>query len=127
MSYIFLICAYCINLSDNLKTEFKEDRVIFADGELLFEFNRKKVDSFIFSETVGIETAHADASAPVMGPGSMSFSNLPGNSRIQVVAINGSVVADVTVSGNYALNLNGWTAGVYVVKVNGLSYKVIVK
>ena len=116
-----------ISLTDNLKTEFKKNKVIFSDGDLLFEFYKSKVSTFTFSESVGVDNIAADGVQPVVEPGRMSITGLPEHSRVRVFTIGGKVVSDVWVSGDYILDINGLAKGVYLVNVNGMSYKVMVK
>ena len=117
-----------VDLSDNLRTEFNEGKVLFIDDDLSLEFDRYSVRAFSFSDVpTGIESVNGETSSPKIEQGKMSFSNLPEGSRIMVVSASGSIVSDVKTEGNYSFNINELPAGVYVVNVNGLSYKVIVK
>ena len=117
-----------VDLSDNLTTEFSDGMVRFVDGDLMFEFDRESVKSFNFGEvSTGIQNADAEGNAPSIEQGKMSFSNLPVGSRVMVVSLSGNVVRDIKAEGSYSISLNTLPEGVYVVKVNGVSYKITVK
>lgn len=117
-----------IDLSDELETTFDNEKVFFNDGNIYFEFLNYKVKSFSFGQTTsGISSAEAGSSMPDMSRGRMSFSNLPANSRIMVISAGGSVVSDVRAEGQYTMSLDNIPAGVYIVKVNKMSYKVTVR
>lgn len=57
------------------------------------------------------------------------FPSLKANSSICVYSINGTVVfrKNIHSSGEYAFPLDNLNAGVYLVNVNGLTYKIKIK
>lgn len=54
----------------------------------------------------------------------MTFGNLPEGSVIAVYVVNGALLSQVTVSGNYVLSLSSLPGGTVIVNVNGISYKI---
>ena len=97
--------VYYYNLSDMWKfTYFKDDgsgiNSIFTDGNVL----------------------KFDGNAIV-------FPSLEAGSRIAVYAVNGVLLMNKTVStaGEYAFPLSGLNQGVYLVNVNGKTYKIVKK
>ena len=66
-------------------------------------------------------------SAPCFNGDSMLFDSLPDGSVIAVFDMAGATVMSHTASGSHELRLGLLPAGVYVVRVNNMSYKVTVR
>ena len=117
-----------VEINDDTTTEFYDGKIYFFGCEMDLEFDRNDVKSFNFVDTpTGIESVNADGTSPKFEKGRMSFSNLPAGSRIMIVSASGKIISDVRAEGDYCLSLDNLPNGVYVVKVNSVSYKVTVK
>ena len=80
-------------------------------------------------EPTGVKNILADANAMNFDGNSIIFPALEAGSKIAVYSANGSMVLDKTVScdGEYAFPLSNLSQGVYVVNVNGKTYKIVKK
>ena len=108
--------------------------VTIANGKLVIktdmsttEFDRANVARFNFvSDLVGIDEISSDDNEVIKDGDNLYFSNLPENSLIKIYTADGSLVKNMTVSGAYKISLADFSAGVYIVSVNGVSTKIAV-
>lgn len=80
-------------------------------------------------EPTGVKNIMSDANAMNYDGNALIFPSLESGSTIAVYAANGSMVMNKTVSsaGEYAFPLSSLSQGVYVVNVNGKTYKIVKK
>lgn len=119
-----------INLQEDLQTDFSPTEISFTGNGVEVVFERAKVASFTFSPTVGVrslETAGDAAPVMVSGRRGLSLSNLPAGSKVAVIAADGRKVTERTVSGDCRIELADLPVGAYIVSINGMSYKFVVK
>lgn len=117
-----------ITLTTSLKTTFLETLVIFTDGAKEFTFNRAQIESFHFDgKNGGAEIIGADESRPVVGNGEITFSNLPSGSSVALYDLQGRCLVSAGAEGTYRMELPSLAKGVYIVKVNRMSYKITVR
>lgn len=116
-------------LTDKPKVTFTEtDLVISANG---VEVNYALEDMARFTYRTNSETAitnlQTDESSFKLKGGSLVFPALIANSTVSVYSLNGTLIFKKTVSqnGEYAFPLSNLNAGVYMVNVNGLTYKIV--
>ena len=108
--------------------------VTIANGKLVIktdmsttEFDRANVARFNFvSDLVGIDEISSDDNEVIKDGDNLYFSNLPENSLIKIYTADGSIVKSMTASGAYKISLAEFSAGVYIVSVNGVSTKIAV-
>lgn len=108
--------------------------VTIANGKLVIktdmsttEFDRANVARFNFvSDLVGIDEISSDDNEVIKDGDNLYFSNLPENSLIKIYTADGSLVKSMTASGAYKISLAEFSAGVYIVSVNGVSTKIAV-
>lgn len=108
--------------------------VTIANGKLVIktdmsttEFDRANVARFNFvSDLVGIDEISSDDNEVIKDGDNLYFSNLPENSLIKIYTADGSLVKSMTASGAYTISLAEFSAGVYIVSVNGVSTKIAV-
>lgn len=115
-----------VNLASEMNASFTKDNFVISGGENDIKVPRADIKSFTFHEASrdGIENVGTDNAAPVIDGDSMTFGNLPEGSVIAVYAVNGALLSQATVSGNYVLSLSALPAGTVIVNVNGISYKI---
>lgn len=87
---------------------------------------KENISEFTHS-TSGIGDVTADAVAPELANGMLSFTNLPEGSVINVFNTAGQLIKSETASGNYQLPLSTLASGIYVVTVNNSTFKIAVK
>lgn len=75
------------------------------------------IDGVVNENTVGIDW-QGDV---------INLTNLPVNSQITLVGIDGRTVSSVKATGEYSVKLGELTGGVYVLTINGKSLKIAVK
>ena len=109
-----------------MNASFTKDNFVISGGENDIKVSRADIKSFTFHEAArdGIESVGADNAAPVIDGDSMTFGNLPEGSVIAVYAVNGALLSQATVSGDYVLSLSALPASTVIVNVNGISYKI---
>jgi hypothetical protein len=108
--------------------------VTIANGKLVIktdmsttEFDRANVARFNFvSDLVGIDEISSDDNEVIKDGDNLYFSNLPENSLIKIYTADGSLVKSMTASGAYKISLAEFSAGVYIVSVNGVSTKIAI-
>ena len=108
--------------------------VTIANGKLVIktemsttELDRANVARFNFvSDVVGVDRISSDDNGVIKEGDNLYFSNLPENSLIKIYTADGSLVKSMTASGAYKISLADFSAGVYIVSVNGVSTKIAV-
>lgn len=118
-----------VQLSKTLETSFAEDQVTFSDGETNYSFPKEIVKSFKFDQSplsIG-STNREEGSCPIIGEGSIKFSELPANSHVTLMDLNGKTYLETIATGRCTLTLPKLPKGAYIVNVNSMSYKIIIK
>ena len=108
--------------------------VTIANGKLVIktemsttELDRANVARFNFvSDVVGVDRISSDDNGVIKEGDNLYFSNLPENSLIKIYTADGSLVKSMTASGAYKISLAEFSAGVYIVSVNGVSTKIAI-
>lgn len=124
-----------VTLTDGAETVIPfsgQPKVTITDGKLIImtetataEFDRSTVARFSFvSETTGVDEAMLGNNTIVKDGGSLCFNNLADGSVVKIYTADGQLVKNISASGSFTLNLDGFSAGVYIVSVNGVSTKI---
>lgn len=118
-------------LAEKPKVTFTEtDLVITANG-VEVNYNLEKMARFTYEDntSVAITNLQTDESLFKLDGESLLFPALKANSTVSVYSLNGTIVFKKTVrkNGEYAFPLSNLNAGVYMVNVNGLTYKIVKK
>ncbi len=128
-----------VHLADGSKVDIKlgtELRITFTDTHLVATGKDATVEvakadikkmEHVFDAEAGIDAAVADASGFVREGDTLSFTDLPAGSRINVYTVGGAQVRSVAAEGQCSVDLGDLAAGVYIVTVNNMSYKITVK
>lgn len=102
---------------DGLKLTFAEGNLVATNGTTQTTFPLSALQKMFFSsEAVGIHSASADSPVGVRIEGGTLHVDAPSDSEIAIYGIDGRRVPST-----------GLGQGVYVVKVNGKTYKVLAK
>ena len=116
-------------LAEKPKVTFTEtDLVITANGiEVNYTLENMARFTYKDNEAVGITNLQTDESNFKLNGESLLFPALKANSTVSVYSLNGTLVFKKTVrqNGEYAFPLSNLNAGVYMVNVNGLTYKIV--
>ena len=112
-----------VTFEDNLVT------VTNNIGDQLF-FNLPDLWKFTYDHLTSInDIAANDVTAMQCDGNSIVFNNLKAGANISVYAVNGTQVMNkkVATDGEYAVSLSNLSQGVYLVNVNGVTFKIMKK
>lgn len=116
-------------LVEKPKVTFTEtDLVITAKGvEVNYSLENMARFTYESNDESAIINLQTDESPFKLTGESLLFPALKANSTVSVYALNGTLVFKKTVrqDGEYAFPLSNLNAGIYMVNVNGLTYKIV--
>ena len=116
-------------LTEKPKVTFTEtDLVITAKGvEVNYSLENMARFTYESNDESAIINLQTDKSPFKLTGESLLFPALKANSTVSVYSLNGTLVFKKTVrqTGEYAFPLSNLNAGVYMVNVNGLTYKIV--
>lgn len=116
-------------LAEKPKVTFTEtDLVITANG-VEVNYTLENMARFTYEDNAStvITNLQTDESSFKINGEYLLFPALKANSTVSVYSLNGTLVFKKTVrqNGEYAFPLSNLNAGVYMVNVNGLTYKIV--
>ncbi|MBE6317719.1 MAG: T9SS type A sorting domain-containing protein [Bacteroidales bacterium] len=116
-----------INFDENPIIKLKPEKLVVQTDIATTEFDRSKVARFNY---VGDVTTRVDAvvknDVKVFNKGGvLLFANLPVNSEIRLFSADGKLLKRDISTDNYVLNITDFSSGIYIVKVNGVSTKIV--
>lgn len=118
-------------LAEKPKVTFTEtDLIITATGvEVSYALGNMARFTYESNDETSIVNLQSDESPFKLSGGSLMFPALKVNSTVSIFTPNGTLVFKKTVrqNGEYAFSLSNLNAGVYMVNVNGLTYKIMKK
>lgn len=144
LSFLSVVAKSTINLAvctkDGLKVLYaleEKPKITFTDTKLVittkgveiaYALSDMNLLTYENGETTGIINLYNDASFKLDG-NAIVFSKLKTKDIVSLYSVNGTLVFKKMVSqdGEYAVSLNNIEAGVYIVHVNGLTYKFMKK
>ena len=116
-------------LAEKPKVTFTEtDLVITANGvEVNYTLENMARFTYEDNSATGITNLQTDESSFKLNGESLLFPALKANSTVSLYTLNGTLVFKKTVrqNGEYAFPLSNLNAGIYMVNVNGLTYKIV--
>ena len=116
-------------LAEKPKVTFTEtDLVITANGvEVNYTLENMARFTYEDNTATAITNLQTDESTFKLDDESLLFPALKANSTVSVYSLNGTLIFKKTVrqNGEYAFPLSNLNAGVYMVNVNGLTYKIV--
>ena len=116
-----------ISMKEHPVITFSGDKLVVKTVDSTTELDRSKVKTFSYLSSSSVETVQiGDYMVDNTGT-SLRFSGLPAESEITVHSVDGKLVGRATVAGDYSIDLSGYSAGTYIVSVNGVSTKIAVK
>ena len=122
------IDAEYLHLIDNM-TGMDVD-LLASTGSASYTFEAKTSDyasrfKLVFNVN-NAASASSDSNFAYMSDGNLVISDIEGEATLQIIDMMGRVVSTETVSGNYSKALN-LRAGAYVLNLNGMTQKIVVK
>lgn len=143
------VCTYLFLWKDNgtIATSYtllEEPTITFSDGYLLIKtkdnivsFPVKEISHFTYETLydydkiieLSINDNHIEDKTLKYSDNTLLFHSLRANSKISIYSLNGVLIFEkkITQNGKYAFSLSNLNTGSYIVKVNGLSYKIVKK
>lgn len=115
-----------ITMSEKLSLSFSGSHLIVGGSDADVEIPKEKILAFRHLEYNAVNEMGKDAGVEYSGR-SMRFTGLGADSRISVFDLKGNCLRSAEASGDYELSLEGLAPAVYVVRVNGMSYKIAVR
>lgn len=116
-------------LAEKPKVTFTEtDLVITAKGvEVNYSLENMARFTYESSENSAIRNLKTDEVSFKLDGESLLFPSLSANSKVSLHSLNGTLVFSKTVrtAGEYSFPLSGLNTGIYMVTVNGLTYKIV--
>lgn len=116
-------------LAEKPKVTFTETELIITSNGVEVKYDLENMARFTYEDNTATAITNlqtGNVSFKLNGE-SLLFPALKANSTVSVYSLNGMLVFKKTVSqnGEYALPLSNLNAGVYMVNVNGLTYKIV--
>jgi len=116
-----------IELSDNLNVTFNNESMLVTGGSNDVTLSKSDIQSFTFNDVSALTAPGQDGAGVAFGGDALHFTGIGDNSAVKVYNAAGALVSTHIASGNFSLSLSSLSPGVYIVTVNGLSYKILVK
>ena len=116
-------------LAEQPKITFTETDLVITSNGVEVNYTLENMARFTYetNDKTAIINLQTDESPFKLDGESLLFPALKANTTVSVYALNGTLVFKKTVrqDGEYALPLSNLIAGVYMVNVNGLTYKIV--
>ena len=118
------------SVSDNPKVTFTSDKVIVTTNSAdVHYYSLPNMWKFTYDTGTGINDINVDKNAMQFDGSVIIFPSLEVGTDIAVYNTNGTLVMSkkATKAGDYSFPLSDLSHGVYMVKVNGKTYKIVKK
>lgn len=116
-------------LADKPKVTFTETEMVITSNGIEVNYALENMSRFTYenSTTTGITNLNNGETSLKLDGESLLFPSLKANSTVSVYSANGTLVFKKTVSkdGEYSFPISNLNTGVYMVNVNGLTYKIL--
>lgn len=116
-------------LTENPSVYFHDTYLVVKTGNIEVNYEIEALDKFttgFVDDDTRISDLNSDGTLKFQDD-ALIFPALPANSKIRIYSANGNTVLNKTVkaAGEYAVPLSGLDTGVYIVNVNGITYKIM--
>ena len=116
-------------LSEKPKITFTETDLVITTKDIEVNYALDNMVRFTYesNDYTAIRDLESDEVSFRLDKESLLFSALKANSTLTIYALNGNLVMKRTIrqDGEYAFPISDLNAGVYMVNVNGLTYKIV--
>ena len=113
-------------LSPDLTMKFADDALVFESEESDNSFALADISGFRYTKRAISGIQEVTAETFVVTAESLQINGLPAGTTVQVYDLNGRLVADEQVDGEFRLAFDRLPGGVYVVNYGQVSRKIIV-
>lgn len=116
-------------LSENPKIKFSETDIIITSKDMIVTYSLENMLRFTYENEINTSVINVNDNLLKFDGEVLLFPNLKVNSNIAVYTLVGKVVFSKTtdVNGDFLLPVSYLEAGVYIVNVNGIIYKILKK
>lgn len=119
------------SLGETPKITFSTDQVLIESNEVLITYPLEKLLRFTYeiSDNTSIENVTNDQMCFQYNKDSFRFHGLKENSNVSIYAMNGTLIFRKNIEKNcdFIYPISHLKSGVYIVDINGLSYKIYIK
>lgn len=115
-----------IALSNKLALKFNATHLQVTGTDADFEIPKEKIVAFSYSESSGLEEIAVNQSVDFVGR-MMRFTGLADGTIITIHNLSGKCMRSIKAEGECQLGLEDFPAGVYIVAINNVSYKISLK
>ena len=116
-------------LAEKPKVTFTETDLVITASGVEVNYSLENMVRFTYEDntSTAIANLQTDESTFKLDGESLLFPALKANSTVSVYSLNGMLVFKKTIhqNGEYAFPLSNLNTGVYMVNVNGLTYKIV--
>lgn len=118
-------------LAENPKVTFTETDLVIMTNEVEVNYALENMTRFTYESNTNTAIANLQTNGPSFkfDGATLLFPMLKANNTVAVYSLNGALAFKKTIQkdGEYAFSISNLNAGVYIVNVNGLTYKVVKK
>lgn len=115
-----------VGLTSELKITFDDTYMSVSGTESDVQIERSRIVSFTHSYESGVGSIKGEDALSIIGD-ELKLGNLPDGTMVRVFDMKGATMIETAVSGEATVSLNGLQKGAYIVSVNGISHKIMVK
>lgn len=115
-----------INLNEQPVTTYSDGQLIITTTKTTVTFPLEQVVKYTYTDATGISSPEAVGSKMSADGESITFTCLKANTPVYLYTVAGQLVKTVTATGQSktVVSVSGFPVGVYVVKANGVTFKI---
>ncbi len=115
-----------INLNEQPVTTYSDGQLIITTTKTTVTFPLEQVVKYTYTDATGISSPEAVGSKVSADGESITFTGLKANTPVYLYTVAGQLVNTVTATGQSktTVSVSGFPVGVYVVKANGVTFKI---
>ncbi len=121
----------CYALAEKPKVTFSENALLVSTKGIEVSYPLKNLLRFtVEDETItSLTDIQSEKRFPKLEGDYLVFPNIDTNSIVRIASVNGMIIFQKTIqtNGNYSYPISNLKSGIYLVTINDLSYKIIVK
>ena len=116
------------DLNDNPQTSFSESGVSIETNMLKISYPFNNIIKYTYEDSsTDIVDLKANEMRVYMNENGLVFDNIKHGTLINIVTIDGKIIDTLKVDNgkNFTITLNKYTNGVYLIKINNITYKIL--